>query len=89
MKRILILGAGLSSRALIDYFLERSGELGIKVRVGDISLDIAITGIDNRPSATAFEFDVNNSDQLNREVTNSDIVISMLPARFHHLVAIG
>lgn len=87
MKKILILGAGLSSSSLIKYLLDHSNENNWKIRVGDMSLDIATKKIGNHENGEAIKFDVFNEQQRNEEIENSDIVISMLPARFHHLVA--
>lgn len=87
MKKILILGAGLSSSSLIKYLLDHSNENNWKIRVGDVSLDIATKKIENHENGEAIKFDVFNEQQRNEEIENTDIVISMLPARFHHLVA--
>ena len=37
--------------------------------------------------ARGFKFDVGDEAQLLKEIGGSDLVISMLPARFHQLVA--
>ncbi len=87
MKTILILGAGLSSNMLISYFAERSKQLHIKIRVGDKSMAIAAAKINGCQNCTAFEFDIYNDIQTNREISKADLVISMLPARLHPLVA--
>lgn len=87
MKKILILGAGLSSSSLIKYLLDHSTENDWKVRVGDMSVDIAKRKVNNHKNGEAFEFDVFNESQRIEEIKNTDVVISMLPARFHYLVA--
>jgi len=87
MKKILILGAGLSSSSLIKYLLDHSNECNWKVRVGDISLDLVKKKVSNHANGEAFEFDISNEQQRSEEIKNADIVISMLPARFHHFVA--
>lgn len=87
MKKILVLGAGLSSSSLIKYLLDNSSEYDWKVRVGDMSLEVAEKKVDNHENGEAFEFDVFNEQQRIDEIKNADLVISMLPARFHHLVA--
>lgn len=87
MKKILILGAGLSSSSLIKYLLGHSTEYDWKIRIGDMSLDLAKKKIDNHQNGEAFEFNVSNEQQRIEEIQNADVVISMLPARFHHLVA--
>jgi len=86
MQTILVLGAGLSSGSLIQYFLDQS-DRGWKVRVGDINPDIAACRINDHPAGEAFTFDVYNSAQRSGEIEKADIVISLLPARMHYLVA--
>ena len=87
MKKILILGAGLSSTTLINYLLERAGENSWKIRLGDISLDLAKEKIDNHPHGEAIFFNVDNQVQLAEEIKNTDLVVSMLPAKYHFSVA--
>ncbi|MCX6231573.1 MAG: saccharopine dehydrogenase NADP-binding domain-containing protein [Bacteroidetes bacterium] len=87
MKKILILGAGLSSSSLIKYLLDHSNEHNWKIKVGDVSLSVAKEKIMNHPNGEAFEFDIFNEIQKEEEIKNADAVISMLPARFHPLVA--
>ena len=86
MQTVLILGAGLSSTSLIKYLLDHSRH-GWKIRVGDIKLENALERINGHPDGEAFRFDVHDPDQCRNEVAQADIVISMLPARMHHLVA--
>ena len=86
MQTVLILGAGLSSTSLIKYFLDHSQQ-GWSVRVGDINPENALKGINGHPNGEAFRFDVYNSDQRQKEIEKASIVISMLPARMHLLVA--
>ncbi|MDK2978776.1 MAG: hypothetical protein PWP52_1490 [Bacteroidales bacterium] len=87
MKKILILGAGLSSSSLIKYLLEHSKEHNWKLRIGDMSVETAQRKVNHHENGEAFTFDVFNESQRIDEIKNADVVISMLPARFHHLVA--
>ena len=86
MKTILILGAGLSSTSLIKYFLDNSKHQWL-IRVGDINEKNAIERIEGHPDGEAFRFDVYDPLQRRKEIEQASIVISMLPARMHHLVA--
>ena len=86
MQTILVLGAGLSSSSLIHYFLEHSGGKW-KVRVGDIDLAQAEAKVGKHPDGEAFKFDVYNQEQRLGEIRRCDLVISLLPARMHYLVA--
>jgi saccharopine dehydrogenase (NADP+, L-glutamate forming) len=87
MKRILILGAGLSATSLIDYLISKSEIYDWKIRLGDLDADLAIRKIMNHPNAEAFRFDINDTDKIESVVKGMDIVVSMLPARFHDLIA--
>lgn len=87
MDKILVLGAGLSSSDLIKYLLDNSTKYGWTVRVGDLSIEIAKSKIQGHSNGQAFQFDINNSQQLEREVAWADAVISMMPAFMHPLVA--
>jgi len=86
MKRILIIGAGRSSSTLVKYLEENSKIFGWEITVGD--RDINLVSEKTRPPTRAITFDVFDENQLNTEVQAADIVVSMLPARFHPLVAL-
>ncbi|MFZ4413070.1 MAG: saccharopine dehydrogenase family protein [Bacteroidales bacterium] len=87
MKKILIIGAGLSSSSLIKYLLEHSTTHNWKIKLADVSLAAALEKINQHPNAEAIEFDISNEIQKEEEIKNADVVISMLPASFHPLVA--
>lgn len=87
MRNILIIGAGRSSASLIKYLLDKSTEEKFKIIVGDISIADAESKIENHPNASAIKLDVFNSAERKNAIKNADIVISMLPARFHLEVA--
>ncbi len=87
MKKVLILGAGLSASTLIRYMIDHSEECDWIIRLGDISLELCEQKIAGHKNGVAFEFDVKNQKQVDREVKNADLVISMLPASFHYIIA--
>jgi saccharopine dehydrogenase-like NADP-dependent oxidoreductase len=87
MKNILVLGAGLSSASLIDYLLSHAPERGWRLTLGDISEELATRRIGDHPSGRAIRFDVDDEASRDAEVGSADVVISMLPARMHPLVA--
>lgn len=86
MQTILVLGAGLSSGSLIQFFLDQS-DRGWKIRVGDLNLEIANNRIKGHPAGESFRFDVFNREQRAVEISRADIVISLLPASMHYMVA--
>ena len=87
MKRVLVLGAGLSATSLINYLLEHSENYDWNIVVGDVDLELAKRKINGHKNGTAIKFDVFNENLRLVETEKSDVVISLLPARFHHLVA--
>ena len=87
MKRILVLGSGLSTSSLIDYLLLHADDENWMVTVGDIDQKAAATKINNHPRGTAIAFDIFNETDKTRRIKESDVVVSMLPARFHPMVA--
>jgi len=87
MKNILIIGAGKSSSALIKYLLDTSEEENLFLTIGDISTENAHKLINNHKNATAIVLDVFDKKQRQDQVQKADLVISMLPARFHADVA--
>lgn len=87
MKKILILGAGRSSTALIRYLEENAVKYGWEITAGDRELQSVREKV--APSTRALAFDVFNEEQLYHEVQDADVVVSLLPARFHPLVALA
>ncbi|MCB0761378.1 MAG: saccharopine dehydrogenase NADP-binding domain-containing protein [Flavobacteriales bacterium] len=85
-KRILIIGAGMSSTSLINRLLEQSEALDLYVQVNDTNLALAQRKIHGHPRGEALSFDALDKDIRRPYLQNSDLVISMLPARFHHLI---
>jgi len=87
MRRIVVFGAGLSSSVLIDYLLRNAEEQDWFVRVGDMNLKNAQDKVKDHERAEAFEFNVTNEIQRLKEISNADLIISMLPAHMHVEVA--
>ena len=87
MRNILIIGAGRSATSLIRYLIEKSSAENLHITIGDISIESAQKLTKNHLNATGILLDVFNKKQREAAVKASDIVISMLPARFHIEVA--
>jgi saccharopine dehydrogenase (NADP+, L-glutamate forming) len=83
MKNILLLGAGKSSHVLIDYLLNNASIHDWQVRVADLSLEAAQSNVRNHERAQAIALDINNSQQREKEIQSSDLVISLLPPALH------
>jgi len=87
MHTILIIGAGKSTSSLIRYLSEKSTSQNLHLIVADKSKAIAQKMLENSDSAEAMELDIFNVEARKKAIINADIVISMLPARFHIEVA--
>ena len=87
MKNILIIGAGKSSSSLIKYLLDKADIENLFLTIGDLDIKNSKQLVNNHKKTNVIEFDVFNDNQRQQEIKNSDLVISMLPARFHIEVA--
>lgn len=87
MRKILIIGAGKSSSFLIKYFLEHANSENLHITIGDINVSNTEQLVGNHPNASCIHLDVFDDKSRKEAVKNSDVVVSMLPARFHIEVA--
>lgn len=87
MQRILVVGSGRSASTLIQYLLDFSEENDWLITVADFDLELAKKKVNNHTNAKAISFDVFDEEQRNDGIRNADIVVSMLPASMHILLA--
>ncbi|WP_417363032.1 saccharopine dehydrogenase family protein [Galbibacter sp.] len=87
MRTILLIGAGKSTSYLLQYLLQNAEKEKLHILVGDKDPNNAIKLLNNHPSSTAIKLDIFNEDQRVNAIKKADLVISMLPARFHIEVA--
>lgn len=87
MRKILIIGAGKSSSYLIKYLLDKSQSENLQITIGDLNVENAKKLVNNHADVSIIHLDVFDSNSRTEAVKNADIVISMLPARFHIEVA--
>ena len=87
MRKILVIGAGKSASSLIKYLLDKSDKENLQIIVADKELSSAKRLINNHKNGKAIVLDVFEAESRSEAVKNADIVISMLPARFHLEVA--
>ncbi|MGJ8665631.1 MAG: saccharopine dehydrogenase family protein [Patiriisocius sp.] len=87
MRNILIIGAGRSATSLIKYLLDKSEAEELFITIGDLNIQNAQKYTSNHPNGRGILLDVFNDKQRKLAVENSDLVISMLPARYHIEVA--
>jgi len=84
MKRIVVMGAGLVSRPLVQYLL---GIEGFFITLGDIDVKKAEEIIENAPNGKAIALDVSDQIKVEELVKEHDLAISLLPYVFHPMVA--
>ena len=85
--RILIIGAGRSSTALINYTLDKSQELGWSVTVADAEPAAAAAKVADHPRGNATWLDASKTNDRRELIGRADIVVSLLPAHLHIEVA--
>ena len=83
MRQILIIGAGKSTSVLISYLLKKSEEENLFLTIGDLDIEQAKKISSNHERCKAIMLDVFNKESRESAIKEADIVISMLPARFH------
>lgn len=86
IKHILILGAGRSAYSLIEYLSDRSSELNAEICVIDRAAVKTIAKL-NAGAAKAIDGDITDRDYRQDLIKSADLVISMLPVRFHTMIA--
>nr|MBP6315667.1 saccharopine dehydrogenase NADP-binding domain-containing protein [Chitinophagaceae bacterium] len=87
MTNILVFGAGKSSSYLIKYLLEYSSKHFWQVTVADSNINAALERIANHPFGNAVQIDIHEDILRKRLISNSNIVISLLPPALHIIVA--
>jgi saccharopine dehydrogenase-like NADP-dependent oxidoreductase len=87
MKNILVIGAGLSASSMLRYFTENAAAQNWYIKVGDRNGELAKSKVKGCDRAEGFELDGLNAEQRAPLVEWADLVVSMLPARFHIQVA--
>ncbi|MDN6280376.1 MAG: saccharopine dehydrogenase NADP-binding domain-containing protein, partial [Psychroflexus sp.] len=83
---VLIIGAGKSTSALVRYLDTQAQENNLKITIADKDLQTAKKSA-SYASTTPIELDIFNKDERQKQIKAADMVVSMLPARFHIEVA--
>lgn len=83
MKNILVIGAGLSASSMLRYFCKNSEKEGWSIKVVDRDGELAKSKVAGCKNAMGFSLDALNPDERAPLIEWADIVVSMLPARFH------
>jgi len=84
---ILIIGAGKSATVLIQYLQQKAVENDWYILLADGDETTAKNKWNNAPNGTALGVNIENEMDRQNLVQKADIVVSMLPAQLHFLVA--
>ena len=87
VRTILVVGAGKSTSYLLDYLLKKSNEENVHLKIGDLHPENIPDKFANHSNCTVFSLDIFNESDRKKAISESSIVISMLPARLHINVA--
>lgn len=88
MKVILVLGAGLSSASLFRYIIDNLTTNAWRLVIANVSIASLIERYGSIPEIDVVELDVTNQERRRNLIADCDLVISMLPARFHVEIAL-
>lgn len=83
MKKVLILGAGLVVKPIVQYLLGKE----IFVTVATRTKSKAVAMIDGHPNGKALSWTVDDEETLDGLVKEHDVSVSLLPYAYHVMVA--
>ena len=83
MRNILVLGAGKSSPALIEFLLSESGREDWQVHVADLDGDVARSRTQGHVRSAVHVIDPGDPDQPRRLIRDADLVVSLQPPSLH------
>ena len=82
----MVIGAGRSSTSLINYILQHADSESWELFLADRDEDLVKSKLSNHPKGQYIDFDALSQEDRDRVIPGFDLVISMLPARFHPVV---
>jgi saccharopine dehydrogenase (NADP+, L-glutamate forming) len=83
MKKVLILGAGLVAKPIVEYLLEK----GFSLMIASPMKERADEMIKGDPNGSSLLWSMDDSQMLDVLVSEHDITVSLLPYKFHTAVA--
>ncbi len=88
MKKILLIGAGKSTSSLMAYLKEKAPIENLHITIVDKNLSLAEKIVENSSYFTLKNLNIFDDIIRGNLIKETDLVISMLPARFHMQVAL-
>ena len=86
MRNILIVGAGKSSPYLIKYLLDKSQKEELLIHIADLDTN-HLKKYQKYKNCKVSPINISSEKERDKFISESDLVISMLPARFHIILA--
>jgi saccharopine dehydrogenase-like NADP-dependent oxidoreductase len=83
MKKVLILGAGLVAKPMVEYLLEK----GFRLLIASPMQERADEMIKGNPLGTSLDWSMAQPDVLDKLVSEYDLAVSLLPYKYHTDVA--
>ncbi|MDR4988994.1 MAG: saccharopine dehydrogenase C-terminal domain-containing protein [Bacteroidales bacterium] len=83
MNKVLILGAGMVVKPIVQYLLKKN----ISVTVATRTKSKAEAMIDGHPGGTALAWTVDDAETLDKMIAENDLTVSLLPWVYHTMVA--
>lgn len=87
MNIILIIGGGKSSFYLIDFLADSCQSKSRHLIVADLDVEAVNIKLQNRENTEAKQLNIDNEEARKSLIARADVVISMLPAFLHPLIA--
>lgn len=87
MRKILVIGAGRSAVSLIDYLLNHCESENWEVTIADANAEAAADLVGGRKGGVVLALDAMDNDARSACIEAHDLIISMLPAFLHMMVA--
>lgn len=84
MKKVLILGAGMVVKPLVEYLLES----GFKLMIASPMKERADKMINGNPLGSSLDWSMDDQVMLEKLVSEYDITVSLLPYKYHADVAV-
>ena len=83
MQKVLVLGAGLVAKPLVEYLLM----CGYHVDIASNTVEAATSILKGHPNGKSIFWEAVDTHHLDKMVAGSDIVVSLLPYSFHPVAA--
>jgi saccharopine dehydrogenase-like NADP-dependent oxidoreductase len=87
MKKLILFGAGKSATCLIDYLIEQAPKYKWQITVIDADPLLARAKVGKTVHVAVETYDIGNDEARGASIADADLVISLLPAALHILVA--